>query len=68
MNNPTIRRLMAILKSIPLLARSWKVRESEFMRRNPETACSMEAFLQLKPRYREDWFRLETRWMGGEMD
>ena len=68
MNTPAFDRLIAILKSIPPLARSWNVRESELMRRNPETSDSMEAFIQLKPRYRENWFRLETRWMGGEMD
>ncbi len=68
MNNPSIRRLIAILKLIPLLAQSWKVRESELMRGNTGTVYPMESHLQQKPRYQGDWFRLETKWMGGEMD
>ncbi len=68
MNNPFIRRLIAILKLIPLLARSWKARESELMRGNAGTIYPMESLSQQKPRYKGDWFRLETKWMGGEMD
>jgi len=68
MNNPFIRRLIAILKLIPPLARSWKARESELMRGNAGTIYPMESLLQQKPRYKENWFRLETKWMGGEMD
>jgi len=68
MNNPSIRRFIAILKLIPLLAQSWKVRESELMRGNAGTVYPKESLLQQKPRYNGDWFRLETKWMGGEMD
>ena len=68
MNNPFIRCLIAILKLIPLLARSWKARESELMQGNARTIYPMESLLQQKPRYKENWFRLETKWMGGEMD
>ncbi len=68
MNNPFIRRLIAILKLIPLLARSWKVRESELMRGNAGAIYPTESLLQQNPRYKGDWFRLETKWMGGEMD
>ncbi len=68
MNNTSIRCLNAILKLIPLLPRSWKVRESELMRGNAGMIYPKESLLQQMPRYRGDWFRLETKWMGGEMD
>ncbi len=68
MIDPIIHRLIASLQRINPLARTWTVRESELMKGRVGRGHPGGSLLHEKPRYKGDWFRLETRWMGGEMD